>query len=174
MGAWSGPFLVATLLLATAGLAKLVRPNDTVGALRAMGIRVPPVAVRTGGGAEAAVALGAALTGAPPLAAVVGASYLAFTIFVAVALARGLPIASCGCFGRIDTPPTTLHIVVDIGAAVCAIAVARRGGGGVVPVLRDQPLAGIPFLVVVAAGTYAVLTALTVLPKLSRLGSEGS
>jgi Methylamine utilisation protein MauE len=174
MGAWSGPFLVATLLLATAGLAKLVRPDDTVGALRAMGIRVPLVAFRAGGVLEAAVALGAALTGAPALAAVVAVSYLAFAGFVAVALARRLPIASCGCFGRIDTPPTVLHIVIDIGAAVCGIAVALRDGGGVVPVLRDQPLGGIPFLVVVAAGTYAAVTALTVLPKLTQLGWERS
>ncbi len=174
MGAWSGPFLVATILLATAGIAKVVRPDDTVGALRAMGISVPPLVVRVGGGIEAAVAIGAALTGAPVLAAIVAASYLAFTGFVVVALARRLPISSCGCFGRMDTPPTVLHVVIDAGAAVCALAVTLRDGGGLGPVLADQPLAGIPFLLLVAAGTSAALTALTVLPKLARLGAGRS
>ncbi len=110
------------------------------------------------------------LTGAPALAAVVAASYLAFTGFVVVALARRLPVGSCGCFGRADAPPTVLHVVIDAGAAVCAVAVALRDGGGIASVLRDQPLDGIPFLLLAAAGTYAALTALTVLPRLARLG----
>ena len=174
MGAWAGPFLVAAVLLAAAGFAKAVRPDDTVGALRAMGIRVPPFVVRVGGGAEALVAVGAGLTGTPVLAGVVACSYAAFAAFVVVALGRRLPISSCGCFGRVDTPPTVLHVVLDLGAAVSAAVVAARDGGGVVTVLRDQPLAGVPFLLLVATGAYAALTAMTVLPRVARLGVERS
>ena len=57
MGVWSGPFLIATLLLAAAGVSKLIDPTMTVGALRASGIRVPEGAVRAVGGAEALLAI---------------------------------------------------------------------------------------------------------------------
>ena len=43
---------------------------------------------------------------------------------VAVARWRGGPLATCGCFGRPDTPPTALHLVLDLALAVAAAAVA--------------------------------------------------
>lgn len=169
MGAWSGPFLVAALLLAGAGAAKALDPVTTVGALRKLGLGVPAAVVRAGGVAEVALATVAVVTGAPVAAALVACSYLAFTAFVAVARVRRLPIGSCGCFGRIDTPPSAIHLVVNTGAAVSAVAVALRDGGGIGPVLADQPLAGIPFLLLAVIGAYAAFTALTVVPQLALL-----
>src|SRR5437899_8589694 len=104
MGAWSGPFLIAAVLLAVGGVAKAFDPTMTVGALRAAGFPVPPAAVRLAGFAEAAVAVAAAITGAPVLAVAVAISYLAFAGFVVIALACRLPIGTCGCFGRADAP----------------------------------------------------------------------
>ena len=166
MGAWSGPFLIATLLLAAAGTSKLVDPTMTVGALRAAGIRVRAGVVRGAGGGEALLTIAAAVTGAPVLAGAVGVSYLVFTAFVIVVLTRQLPIGTCGCFGRIDTPPSALHVIVNIGAASSAFAVAVRDGGGLALVVRDQPLAGVPFVLLVLAGAYAAFAVLTVVPQL--------
>ncbi|MEP6625960.1 MAG: MauE/DoxX family redox-associated membrane protein [Acidimicrobiia bacterium] len=166
MGAWSGPFLIAAVLLAVAGVAKAIDPVMTVGALRSAGIPAGPTAVRLGGAVEALIAVGAAITGDRVLALVVAASYLAFAGFVAVALIRHLPVGSCGCFGRADSPPSVLHVVVDVGAAVSAIAVARLDGGGLGATLHGQPLGGLPFVLLVGVGVYAAITALTVLPPM--------
>jgi hypothetical protein len=166
MGAWAGPFLVAAVLLAGAGVAKAWDPATTVGALRAAGLAVPPVGVRIAGGVEAVVALAAASTGAPVLAALVALSYLAFTGFVVFALVRHIPIGSCGCFGKVDTPPSGLHVVINLAAAGSAVAVALGDGGGLASVLGDQPMAGVPFVVLVAVGAYAAFAALTVVPQL--------
>jgi hypothetical protein len=166
MGAWSGPFLIAAVLLAGAGVAKVVDPVMTVGALRAAGLPIGPTAVRVGGAVEAGIAVAAAITGEPALALMVAASYLAFAGFVAFALVRRLPVGSCGCFGRVDSPPSLLHVVINVGAAVSAVAVAMHDGGGLAATLRGQPLAGVPFLVLVGVGVYAAITALTVVPAL--------
>jgi hypothetical protein len=168
MGAWSGPFLIAALLLGAAGLAKSVDPTMTVGALRGIGLDIPPFGVRAVGAFEAALAVAAAATGAPVLAFGVAVSYVVFTLFVVVALARRLPIGTCGCFGKIDTPPSWIHVGVNLGAAASAVAVAVADGGGIAGVLRAQPAAGIPFLLLVVVGAYAAFTALTVVPKLGR------
>lgn len=168
MSAWSGPFLIACVLLAVAGGAKALDPITTVGALRGVGIRVPGRAVRVGGGIEAVVAVAAALTGAPLLAALVAFSYLAFTCFVLVALARRVPIGSCGCFGRIDTPPSGLHVVLDLGAVVAAVGAMLAGGSaGLLDGFGDLPLAGLPFLLLVGVGAYAAFAAMTVVPRLA-------
>ena len=169
MGAWAGPYLIATLLLVAAGVSKAIDPTMTVGALRGAGVRVPGAVVRAVGVLEALVATAAAITGAAVLAVVVGLSYVAFTLFVGVALGRRLPIGTCGCFGRVDTPPSLLHVAVNLGAAASAVAIALGDGGGIAQVVRNQPLAGLPFVLLVVVGTYAAFTALTVVPQLARL-----
>jgi hypothetical protein len=169
MGAWAGPFLIAALLLAAAGVAKVVDPTNTVGALRKLGAPVPAPLVRGGGAFEVALAVAAAITGAPVLAVLVAVSYLLFTAFVLVALGRGLPIGSCGCFGKVDTPPSPIHVVVNLGAVVAALGVATGDGTGIGHAVAAQPLAGVPFLLLVAVGGYAAFTALTVVPQLRLL-----
>jgi len=173
MGAWAGPFLIAAVLLAAAGIAKLVDPANTVGALRGFGIGVPPAAVRLAGALEAALAVVAGSTGAALPALLVAASYVAFSVFVAAALVTHRPIGSCGCFGKVDTPPSALHLVVNLGAAVAAMGVASAGGGGLGSVLSAQPLAAVPFLLLVATGAYAAFALLTVVPRLVGGGPVG-
>jgi hypothetical protein len=171
MGAWAGPFLVAALLLTVAGALKAVDPATTAGALRRAGLPVPPVAVRLVGACEVVVGVAAIVTGAALPAALVALSYLLFTAFVVVALRRHLPIGSCGCFGKVDTPPSVVHVVLNIGAIVAATAVALGPGGGIGALLADQELLGLPFLLLVATATYLAFFALTVLPQLNRLSA---
>lgn len=169
MGAWAGPFLVAALLLIAAGALKAYDPATTAGALRRAGLGVPPTAVRIGGAVEAVIGVAAIVTGGPIAASLVALSYLLFTGFVLVALVRHLPIGSCGCFGKVDTPPSGIHVVINVGAVVAATAVAIGPGGGVGEVLADQELLGLPFLVLVVTATYLAFLALTALPQLRSL-----
>jgi hypothetical protein len=112
--------LVAAGVLAYAGAAKILDPTMTAGALRAMGLPVPGWLVRVGAVAEVALAVAAVVWGGAVLWALVGVSYTLFAAFVVVALVSGRPIGSCGCFGRVDIPPTWLHVVVN--ASLGAVA----------------------------------------------------
>jgi hypothetical protein len=103
--------LVAAAVLAYAGGAKLFDPTMTAGALRAMGVPASEWLVR---------AVAAVVWGGGALWALVGLSYTLFAGFVVLALASGRPIGSCGCFGRVDIPPTWLHVVVN--ASLGAVA----------------------------------------------------
>ena len=85
--------------------------------------------VRAGGIAEAVVAVAALATGWWFLALLVAASYLAFALFVIGALRAGKPLSSCGCFGKVDTPPTMVHVVIDLAAVAIAVGVALVAAG---------------------------------------------
>ena len=121
-GAW-----VAAAVLAYAGGAKLLDPTMAVGAMRAMGLPSAPWLVRLGAAAELALGVAAVVVGGAALWALVAASYVAFAAFVAVALASGRPLGSCGCFGREDTPPTVVHLAGNLAAALVAAAQAVAG-----------------------------------------------
>ena len=153
-GGWTGPYLVVCGLLAVAGAAKAWSPDTTARALRAAGLPSDRRLVRVAGGLEAVIAVAALLTGLPVLAGVVAASYLAFSAFIVVALVRGTPISSCGCFGKPDTPPSRLHVAINLGAAIVATAVATGPARSLPRALAHQPLAGLPLLVLAGAAGY--------------------
>lgn len=170
MSVLAGPFAIAAVLVACGGALKAWQPTETAGALAAAGVRMPGrislrSVVRLGGIAEVVVGLGALVTGGPVFAALLALSYAAFAAFVAVALRRRIPISSCGCFGKVDTPPSTVHVVIDGLAAVVAAAAAVVGGVALPDVVADQPLAGVPYLLLVAVGCYLAFLAFTALPK---------
>lgn len=161
----AGPFLAAVLLLGGAGLVKLVRPHDTAVALRAAGwglrLSRAELAVRIGAAAELAVATGALLAPGPLPATLVAVSYLGFSGFIATALHRRWPIASCGCFGRPDTVPTKSHVVVNAAAALAAGWWALAAHARVRSAVAQQPGDGIPLVLgalVCALLAYLVLT----------------
>jgi hypothetical protein len=162
----AGPLAIAAVLLVAGGVAKLRTPLDTARALQGVGIAATPVVVRVGAAAEVVVGVLALLVGGPLVAALVGLSYLAFALFVVRALRDGAPISSCGCFGKVDTPPSLVHIVLDGAVAACAAAVAFTGTDVSMPaVLPDQPLVGVPFVLLVVVGTGLVFLAFTALPR---------
>ena len=165
MSVFIGPFLVAACLLAVAGLAKAAQPASTAGALAAMHLPHRRWMVRAGGFLEAGLACIAILTGNAVFALLVAVSYLAFAGFVVAALRAGTPLASCGCFGTIDTPPHPLHVALDVLAACAAVGVAIDGGASIAQVMAHQPWNGLPFAVLVAIGVAAAAVAMTALPK---------
>jgi hypothetical protein len=123
----AAPTLAAAALLVVAGAPKVLRPHDTRRALRSVGIPAPAVVIRLGGAVEVAIGLLAIIQGGHAADAMVAASYLGFTGFVIVALRSGGVVASCGCIGRPDTPPTVAHVVVT---ALFAAAAGVAAGGG--------------------------------------------
>jgi hypothetical protein len=173
-----GLYLVATWLLIVAGIAKASRPDDTARALsdlvpvRARGLitqRRLRAAIRGGAILEVALGLAAMAFPRPVTAGLVAMSYALFGGVVLYARARGGALSSCGCFGRTDTPATTLHVVIDLVLAGACLAVALStpsGGGSLVGLLRHQPLAGVPLVFVSAVGLYMVYVVLAVLPAL--------
>jgi len=169
MSALAGPFTIGCALLVAGGCAKTVRPRDTANALRAVGFpggaRNTRFIVRVGGALEAVVGAAALLTGQWWLSALVALSYCTFAAFVARALRTGRPISSCGCFGKVDTPPSGVHVVLDTAFASVAAAAAVIGGVALPDVLSDQPLDGVPFALLALLGCYLVFVAFSALPK---------
>ena len=166
MLALAGPYLASALLLVLAGGSKLVDPLPLVRALRSARLPLPARLVRVVAAAEVVVGLAALLLGSRLAAVLLCASYLTFTGFVVLARRRGGVLASCGCFGRADTPPTTTHAVVTGTLAVVAAAVAVRPLGALPDVLAGTPGGGAPLLlatIAVAATAYLVLA---LLPRL--------
>ncbi|HEX5096499.1 MAG TPA: MauE/DoxX family redox-associated membrane protein [Acidimicrobiia bacterium] len=165
MSALVGPFAIAACLLAIAGVAKSAQPAATAGALAALRLPHQQWMVRTGGLAEALLACAALVTGNAVLAILVALSYTGFALFVAAALSKGTPLSSCGCFGRIDTPPHPVHIVLDLLAAGAAIGVAAHGGTSIRAVLAAQPMGGVPFTLLLVIGVAAAALTMTALPR---------
>lgn len=120
----------ASGLLVLAGAQKAVAPMPLVRALRSVGPRVPRDAVRAAAALEALVGLAALVDGRRATSLAVAASYAVFTGFVLLARQRGGVLASCGCFGKADTPPTATHAALTGLLAAAALT----GAPGALPV----------------------------------------
>ncbi|KQX66048.1 MauE/DoxX family redox-associated membrane protein [Angustibacter sp. Root456] len=170
-----GPFLAAAALLVLAGLPKLGDPSSLVLALRSVGLPSPPGLGRLLAAAEVVVGGGALLAPGRVSGALVAAAYLVFTAFVALALSRGGVLASCGCFGRPDTPPTRSHLAVTAMLAASGVAMAWAPPDSVWSTAVRQPVTFatlIGFAALVAALAYLALAVLpTVTPVAVRSAS---
>jgi hypothetical protein len=154
-----GLYLAAAMLLGVAGVAKAVRPAESA---LALGRLVPGLAgvasfvVRVLAVAEAAVGLLALVWLARLPAVLVAVSYGVFAVAVLVVRARGGPLATCGCFGGIDTPPT----------AASAVAVAAQAPQRLLSaVLASEPLHGIPLLLGSAVTALLAFVAMSLLGR---------
>lgn len=172
-----GIFFVACGLLALAGAAKAIRPDDTARALVllfagnapwAPSIRRARLAVRLGALLEAALGVAALLASRPATAAFVAASYALFAGVVLYARRSGGVLATCGCFGRPDTPPTNLHVVLNLAfvAAAIAVAVHPPQRSYLLEFLGHQPWLGFPLIFVSGVGVWLAYLALSPLASL--------
>lgn len=164
----SGPVVALLALLALAGIQKIADPKATQGALKVAGLPESRLIVLALGGVEIATGVSGIVVGGPIPAMVGVVFYTAFALFVGNALARKLPIRSCGCLGATETPPSTVHVVVNVVAAMTLAL------GVFTPV---DLLAGISSLTTSESVAFAIFTigvvyllygALTVLPLTSR------
>jgi hypothetical protein len=155
---------IAAVLLVLTGAAKLADPEPTMGALEAAALPARRRWAMGLGLLEVAAGVPALIWGglwALPVAVL----YVGFAGFVAWALRLRIPIQSCGCFGRPDTPPTVFHAVFNLMVGAAAVWVGLTGGRGLIDVLADQPMWGIPYLGVTALGVYLSYLILAELPK---------
>ncbi|MGI9080275.1 MAG: MauE/DoxX family redox-associated membrane protein [Acidimicrobiales bacterium] len=168
MGWLAGSYVAAAVLLGLGGALELRRPAATVGALRAMGAPASASVVRSGAAVAVVISFGAVAGLGRPFALAVSVAYLLLAAFVLAALMRHVPLQSCGCFGKEDTPPTTGHLAVNLVAAVTAGAVALGPGGrGWSSVHLDaNPVAVALFSVLTAAVAAFAYLALTAVPRL--------
>jgi hypothetical protein len=97
----------------------------------------------------------AAFFSAPALLAQ-GLLYLAFVGWILVALRRDVPLASCGCLGKDDTPPTWGHLVLNVLAAGMSL-----GAAATAPLDFPGGLEGIAMIVVIAVGVFLAYVVLT-------------
>ena len=153
----------AALLLVVAGAAKLTRPADGFAGL--VGLRTRPVAVRLIGAIEIAAGIAALLSGRPA-AWIVGLLYTAFALIVLRAVLAGE--ASCGCFGRLDAPPSLIHVAGNLTLAAMSFAAAGAASppvSAVVQAVGESPATGVALGAVIVSLAGLVLVSFTALPE---------
>jgi hypothetical protein len=165
-----GPYLAAVLLLAYAGIEKLVRPGATRDAMHALHLPHRPIAVRAVGGLELAIAVVGLAAGTAGAIAVTF-MYAALAV-VALVLWRAAPATPCGCLGASPTPASGVHVFVNGAAAIVALLAASAPHP--FTVLAEQPLAGVPFVVlaICVAGLAALI--IDAWPRLRTTIRDGS
>lgn len=154
---------IALGLLGASGVAKLTDPEPTTGAMGTAGLPSSNTLSRLLGSVEIAGAvLALALGGLAVMPAAL--LYATFAVFTTLALRRKIPLQSCGCFGREDTPPTWLHVGYNVVSALALGALALGGA----PALEwgMPPLDLAIYLAFGAIGVYASFLLLTRLPQL--------
>jgi hypothetical protein len=91
------------------------------------------------------------------VAVLVAVSYAGFIAVTSLALARDLPIDTCGCLGRLETPPSWRHLLVLAVALAGAVGAAIDPSESLVERLVDDGADGIVFALVAIAVTVAGL-----------------
>jgi hypothetical protein len=153
---------VALILLAASGASKIVEPDPTRGAMAAARLPSSRTISRGLGLFEIlSGVVGLALGGRWLAPAIV--VYLGFLVFTIIAVRQRLPIQSCGCFGREDTPPTTAHVVFNAMAAVSLTATALMSGSPVP--WSSQPIELAIYLLFALLGAYLAYLLMAQLPS---------
>jgi hypothetical protein len=156
------------LLILIAGTQKVIDPATTAGALRAARLPDSTLLVRLLGVAEVSTAVFFVAEGGPIPALAGALLYAGFAWFVINALVRRLPISSCGCLGAADTPPTMVHVVLNL------IAVGVMLGAAIIPIAPLGGLLGqevktvVPHVLFTGASVYMLYALLAVLPLVSK------
>jgi hypothetical protein len=126
--------------------------------------------VRILAGGEVVIGVALALSGAWGWYAATSAFFIGSFAFVLQARIRRLPLRTCGCFGREDSPISTAHLVgtASIGVAMAAGAIAASVSSEPIAPLSHLSPPALVLGVAVAILLYAMLGPLGAL--LARLG----
>ncbi len=157
---------IALGLLGASGVAKLIDPEPTTGAMDAARLPSSNLLSRLLGTVEMVVAVAALAVGGWSALLAASGLYLAFAVFTFSALINRIPLQSCGCFGREDTPPTSIHVVYNLVSAV-AIGILVTGPAPIDWTTGIIELA--LYLVFASIGVYASYLLMTRLPQLLEL-----
>jgi hypothetical protein len=163
---------IGALLLIVSGGSKIGDAAPTSGALRAARLPAGKAAVWALGGAEVVAGAAALAIPGPLPALAVSALYVLFAGFVVVALVRRLPLQSCGCFGRSDTPPTIGHAVYNL-----VMGVGSGFAAGAAPLLDRMvadPWVGAGLLCFALTGAFLSYLLLARFPQVLAAMREGA
>lgn len=163
MSVVSAIYASGAVLLVVAGAAKLSRPAPGVADL--LGFRAPTPLVRLVGASEAAVGIAALLVGGPAAWAM-GLLYASFAVIVLRAVL--VKAGSCGCFGRLDAPPSRVHVLGNLALAAVSFAAAGTDAAPVQAIaqsISDRPAVGAALVVEIVLMAGLGLVAFTALPE---------
>lgn len=163
MSVVSAIYASAAVLLVVAGAAKLSRPAPGVADL--LGFRAPTPLVRLVGASEAAVGIAALLVGGPAAWAM-GLLYASFAVIVLRAVL--VKAGSCGCFGRLDAPPSRVHVLGNLALAAVSFAAAGTDAAPVQAIaqsISDRPAVGAALAAEIVLMAGLGLVAFTALPE---------
>jgi len=158
----AGIFFVVCEVLLISGIAKILFPSPTQSALSTVGLPSSLFFVRSLGLIEILSGVLGILLGGIYLPVIIGALFAFFTIFILFALRNG-QVASCGCFGATESPPSLLHVFANLLFMV--IALLAVGVDGLSHVLGAQPARGIPFIIAILLGALASYLILAYAPR---------
>jgi len=145
------------LLLVVGGAVKVVDPSGTVGALGMLGVPVGRCTVRMLAANELVLGGVALAVSDRIVAALVALSYLVFALVIGIACFRRVPIDSCGCLGRMETPPSWRHLAVVGVVASGAAAEVFNPHASLLERLTDGSVQGIGVAVATGALTWAAV-----------------
>jgi hypothetical protein len=148
---------VFALLLVVVGTGKVARPAATR----------PPSDERLArllGAGE--VGLGSAVLwiGGPVATTMLAVAYASFAVFAEHQRRRG---RACGCLSTTTTPPTTVHVWLNVTAAAAAAGAALRSGASLPATIAAEPLHGLLVLGLLAVAAGVLWLLLTAAPDLS-------
>ena len=162
----AGLFFVVCEVLVISGVGKLFSPKPTELALSAVGLPSFPSVVRALGIAEIILGVSGIVIGGRHIPIAVGVLFAFFAVFI-IFVIRYDDLATCGCFGAMNEPPTLLHAFANITFMV--IALTAIDIDGISKVIDRQWASGIPFLISVLLGALAVYLCLVFLPRFWRV-----
>jgi hypothetical protein len=145
------------VLLVVGGAVKVVDPSGTVGALGMLGVPVGRCTVRMLAASELALGGVALAVSDQIVVALVGLSYVVFALVIGIARVRRVPIDSCGCLGRMETPPSWRHLAVVGVVAAGAAAEVFDPHASLLERLTDGSVHGIGVTVATVALTWAAV-----------------
>lgn len=160
---------LSLVLLVASGVSKVIDPDPTKGALAAARLPSSRFVARGLGLFEVIAAVVGLAVGGRWLA-LAALLYLGFSAFTLVAVSRRLPIQSCGCFGREDTPPTVLHVIFNVFAATALWYLVAVNGLAAPWSGSSTELA--LFLVFAVTGAYLAYLLLSQLPRTLQMTSS--
>lgn len=159
-------YAAAAVLLVIAGAVKVIRPATAADLIEDLGApaRGPLTGVRLAsalGIVEVGLGVAALVAAWSAVAVAVGVLYVVFAVTVLRAMRMGAE--SCGCFGRVDAPPSWFHVLGNLALAGSSFTAAAARSP--LEVMDDQPLGGLGFVVLVGVLAGLALVLFTALPE---------